>query len=152
MDIIRKDISNWKKNGYTVYVFCSCTLCNLDNFCKSCNYTAVDFKSLDGKCSIGLRLKNLVLYKIYFMSPTKYSSYVALDDDMSIRDKTLYEENITEYSDLVNFLRNDFIINKQNNVDIDKILDTYFEDLSKLESIRNLFNNTQKDEEIIIEI
>ena len=152
MDIIRKDISNWKQNGYIVNVFCACTLCNLDNFCKSCNYTAIDFKSLDGKCSIGLRLKNLVLYRIYFISPTKYWSYVDLNDNMIIRNKNLYEKNITEYNDLINFLRNDFIMNKQNSDDIDKILDTYFEGLSKLESIRNLFNNTQKDEEIIIEI
>lgn len=150
IDVICKDMSKWKQNGFAVSVYCPCIVS--DVLCNMCPTFTIEFYKKQNKYPhfMTLKIDELSCDHVKFIHPVSGAGNAFLDNQLSIRGRYL-NEKIVGYDDLINFLRNDFII-KEKDVNIASLLDTYLEDLSKFEFIRNLFGNTQKDEEIIIEI
>ena len=152
IDYICGDISKWKQNGFAVNVYCSC-LNDSDVFCKRCGTWTIDFYKKQNSYPLFmiLKIKKLSCDHVKFIHPVSGAGNAFLDNQLSIRGRYL-NEKLVKYDDLINFLRNDFTSEISDDVNIDSLLDTYLFHLSRFEFIKNLFGNTQKDEEIIIEI
>lgn len=154
IDTICEDIRKWEQNGYAILVYCGCFI-QTDVFCKRCHNLMIDFykelNDLNDPVFMTLKIINLSCDSIMFIHPIIGFGSALLDDQLSIRGR-YFNEKIFEYNDLVNFLRKDFTQRVPKSDSIDILLDTYIEDLSRFEFIKNLFGNTQKDEEIIVEI
>ena len=153
-DIICEDIHKWEQNGYAILVYCGCFI-QTEVFCKRCHNLMIDFykglNDMNDTVFMTLNIVNLSFDNIVFIHPIIGFGSAHLDNQLLIRGR-YFNEKLFEYNDLVNFLRKDFTQKIPKSDSIDILLDTYIEDLSRFEFIRNLFGNTQKDEEIIIEI
>ena len=156
MDDISKDMARWIKDGNTISIKNMIMQPKLTQtqsgigFGLSYSGIEMDFiHQINGSSYtfITLDVRNSVLKTITF-SPC-FGKYLLLNNKLEIMCPQIYE-TLTNYESLNTFLRKYYRESLFSHMV--KFFDQYLEELAKFECIKKLFDDFQKDDEIVIEI